>query len=51
LPVGILQVALKTRGVRVNCICPSFVDTPMLDKQKEEMPIIKAIVDHMGIVK
>ncbi len=26
---------LEERGIRINCVCPGFVDTPMIDGQRE----------------
>ncbi|XP_031552611.1 15-hydroxyprostaglandin dehydrogenase [NAD(+)]-like [Actinia tenebrosa] len=48
---SIATVAMKTKGLRVNCICPAFVDTPLLEKQMEEIPVTKALVAHLGTVK
>ena len=37
-----------TKGVRINCICPSCVDTDML-RQVTRNPVMKQAVDEMGV--
>ncbi|KAK3724036.1 hypothetical protein QZH41_020317, partial [Actinostola sp. cb2023] len=44
-------VAMKTKSIRVNCICPAFVETPLLEKQKVDIPMAVELVQHLGSVK
>ena len=40
------QVA-ASQGVRVNCICPSLVDTPLVHSS----PILKAAIEQLGLLE
>ena len=42
---------LKDHGIRVNCLCPSFAPTPLLEKAFELRPGVKEIVQKAGMVK
>jgi len=44
-----LQVAMKKKSIRVNCLCPAFVETPMLEQQKAE-PQAAAVINHFGAI-
>ena len=43
-----LQEASK-RGVRINVICPSCVDTDLLKAVTSKDPVMKQAVDAMGV--
>ena len=34
-------------GVRINCVCPEFVDTPMIMNAEES---VKAFIDSVGLL-
>ncbi|KXJ24289.1 15-hydroxyprostaglandin dehydrogenase [NAD(+)] [Exaiptasia diaphana] len=47
---SIAPVAMKTKSIRVNAICPAFVETPLLEKQKVDFPMAAGLVNHLGTV-
>lgn len=34
-------------GIRVNCICPSWVDTPMVQRAIDGMPELEAMINKL----
>ena len=40
-----LAVELADKGITVNCVCPGYVHTPMVEKIRED--VLKAIVDQI----
>ena len=47
----LLQAAAQNEGVRVNCICPVFVEgTDMLNESISASPIFQSITEKVGLV-
>lgn len=40
----------RSHGVRVNVLCPAFVQTPMLDKYKSNGVVPSRLIDFMGVL-
>lgn len=47
---SIAPVALKTKNIRLNCICPAFVDTPLLEQQIRDIPATTMLLGKIGSV-
>jgi len=45
-----LKNANKGENIRVNCLCPSFALTPMIEKALEARPSLRQTMDEFGIV-
>lgn len=46
-----LQAAAQNEGVRVNCICPVFVEgTDMVNESVSSSPIFQSITEKVGLV-
>ena len=48
LPVFLLfKGPLNDQGIRVNCLCPSFAPTPLLEKTFELRPEVKKFLTRL----
>lgn len=41
-------VDLAPKGIRVNCMCPTWVDTPMFEGEQQKVPPIKDIIQKIN---
>ena len=45
----LLQAAAQNEGVRVNCICPVFVEgTDMFNESISDSPMLRSITEKVG---
>lgn len=46
---GLTSIAIDNaaHGIRVNCLCPSWVDTPMVQRAVEGVPGLKEMIESV----
>jgi 15-hydroxyprostaglandin dehydrogenase (NAD) len=51
LVISIAAANLGSEGIRVNCICPTFIKTPLIDDAFEKNEAFRQYVESFGMLR